>query len=171
MSPRAAWRLESLGFERVFDYEAGKTDWTGSGLPTEGEGAERPRPGMIAIPVATCRLGEPVREVEKRVEDADDTMCIVVTDDDVVLGRVTLGRLRSNPDAVVDDVMTPGPTTVRYDEEIVGLTVRMQDKEVGSILVTTPAGKLIGVMYRNVAEELLGDALDEYRAHQEHHDH
>ena len=35
MSPRAAWRLESLGFARVYDYVAGKADWMAAGLPTE----------------------------------------------------------------------------------------------------------------------------------------
>ena len=36
MSPRAAWRLEGLGFERVYDYVPGKADWFASGLPKEG---------------------------------------------------------------------------------------------------------------------------------------
>jgi hypothetical protein len=33
MSPRAAWRLEGLGFERVYDYVPGESDWFASGLP------------------------------------------------------------------------------------------------------------------------------------------
>ena len=33
MSPRAAWRLESLGFRNVHDYPAGKSDWMAAGLP------------------------------------------------------------------------------------------------------------------------------------------
>jgi 3-mercaptopyruvate sulfurtransferase SseA len=36
MSPRAAWRLEGLGFERVFDFVGGKAQWRERGLPTEG---------------------------------------------------------------------------------------------------------------------------------------
>ena len=36
MSPRAAWRLESFGFEQVYDYVAGKADWGAAGLPLEG---------------------------------------------------------------------------------------------------------------------------------------
>ena len=32
MSPRAAWRLESLGFSHVYDYVAGKIDWLAAGL-------------------------------------------------------------------------------------------------------------------------------------------
>ncbi|CAA9436614.1 MAG: hypothetical protein AVDCRST_MAG03-3653 [uncultured Rubrobacteraceae bacterium] len=34
-SPQAAGRLGSLGYENVFDYEEGKQDWIGAGLPTE----------------------------------------------------------------------------------------------------------------------------------------
>ncbi|MBK0400138.1 rhodanese-like domain-containing protein [Limibaculum sp. M0105] len=34
-SPRAAERMEKLGFKRVFDYEAGKDDWRKAGLPIE----------------------------------------------------------------------------------------------------------------------------------------
>jgi len=35
LSPRAAWRLESLGFKNVYDYTAGKLDWIGAGLPLD----------------------------------------------------------------------------------------------------------------------------------------
>ena len=34
-SPRAARRLEALGYGNVYDYEEGKQDWIGAGLPTE----------------------------------------------------------------------------------------------------------------------------------------
>ena len=34
-SPRAARRMEDLGYEHVFDYEAGKADWKQWGLPIE----------------------------------------------------------------------------------------------------------------------------------------
>ena len=37
MSPRAAWQLESFGFEQVYDYVAGKNDWISNGLPVEGD--------------------------------------------------------------------------------------------------------------------------------------
>ncbi len=40
MSPRAAWRLESLGFTRVYDYVAGKVDWFAAGFPREGRLAQ-----------------------------------------------------------------------------------------------------------------------------------
>ena len=44
MSPRAAWRLESLGFGDVYDYVAGKVDWMAAGLPIEGANAHHPAP-------------------------------------------------------------------------------------------------------------------------------
>jgi rhodanese-related sulfurtransferase len=34
-SPRAAKRLEQLGYETVYDYEAGKMDWKEAGNPIE----------------------------------------------------------------------------------------------------------------------------------------
>lgn len=34
-SPRAAERMEKLGYERVYDYVAGKMDWKEAGLPIE----------------------------------------------------------------------------------------------------------------------------------------
>jgi rhodanese-related sulfurtransferase len=34
-SPKAARRLEKLGYETVYDYEAGKVDWKQAGLPVE----------------------------------------------------------------------------------------------------------------------------------------
>lgn len=34
-SPKAAKRMDELGYERVYDYEAGKMDWKEAGLPVE----------------------------------------------------------------------------------------------------------------------------------------
>lgn len=34
-SPKAAARMEELGYDRVYDYEAGKEDWKSAGLPIE----------------------------------------------------------------------------------------------------------------------------------------
>ena len=47
MSPRAAARLESLGFTKVYDYEAGKSDWLAAALPSEGRLAGEPSAGDV----------------------------------------------------------------------------------------------------------------------------
>ena len=39
-SPQAARRLDALGYESVYDYEAGKQDWIEAGLPTESGAAK-----------------------------------------------------------------------------------------------------------------------------------
>ena len=55
MSPRAAWRLETLGFTKVHDYVAGKADWGAAGFPLEG--THGPRAGELARRDApTCAL-------------------------------------------------------------------------------------------------------------------
>jgi hypothetical protein len=45
MSPRAAWRLEALGFTHVYDYAPSKSDWFANGLPREGKAAAIPWAG------------------------------------------------------------------------------------------------------------------------------
>lgn len=164
MSPRAACRLESLGFTAVYDYAAGKTDWTGSGGPTEGTHADIPRPGRLTQPVATCTLTETVAVARDRVGTGD--MCIVISDDAIVLGRLRRDALEGAGDRVAADVMEPGPTTVRYDESLPGLVERMQKTRVGSIIVTEPSGRLVGVMYRRDAESVLEQLQ---QAHEHHH--
>src|SRR6266542_1433835 len=68
MSPRAACRLEQLGFPEVYDYTAGKADWLAHGLETEGEqaGVLRARHAVRAD-VVTASIEEPVGEVRARV--------------------------------------------------------------------------------------------------------
>ena len=63
MSPRAAWRLESLGFGDVYDYVAGKLDWMAAGLPTDGTNAQHPRAGDVA------RKDVPTAQLDERLGD------------------------------------------------------------------------------------------------------
>lgn len=65
--------------------------------------------------------------------------------------RVVLGRVRFDghvPSARVVDVMEPGPTTVRANEPLDPLLERMQKRQVDEIVVTTPEGRLLGVVRR-----------------------
>ncbi len=162
MSPRAACRLESLGFIDVYDYAAGKTDWTGSGLPTEGTHADIPRPGRFAKHVTTCRLDERLPVVGARAGAAG--LCVVTTDAGIVLGRLRKRELERDEDVPVETVMETGPTTVRYDEFLPDLVERMRKANVESILVTKPSGELVGLLYRRDAEAVLAQA-------HHHHEH
>src|SRR5919198_6066526 len=87
MSPRAAWRLETLGFREVYDYAAGKQDWAAAGLSTEGKLAELPRAGDVARrDVPTCRLDESVKTIRERVRASGLEACVVVNEERVVFG-------------------------------------------------------------------------------------
>ena len=68
MSARAAWRLETLGFDPVYRYTPGKVDWFAAGLPREGKLAALPRIGDAADrDVPTCGPRENVGEVRGRL--------------------------------------------------------------------------------------------------------
>ncbi len=82
-------------------------------------------------------------------------MCLVVTNDNVVLGRLRGKALRASQVAIVDEVMEEGPTTIRPDTLLDDIIPRMQQKRVASIVVTTPDGRLIGVLFRHDAEARL----------------
>ena len=144
MSPRAAWRLERLGFGPVYDYTAGKVDWIAAGWRTERapdgerralEAADRDPPTCAP----TARTGDLPRI---------GASVIVVNELQVVLGRVDTTAAAAHPDATAEDVMEPGPTTVRAHEPLEPLLVRMRDKRVHEMLVTTPDGVLLGVVPR-----------------------
>lgn len=51
--------------------------------------------------------------------------------------------------------MEPGPTTTRPDESLTKLVPRLRDKHVGRIIVSTPDGRLVGVVERQAAERAL----------------
>src|SRR3712207_9209034 len=87
MSPRAAWRLEDLGFEKVYDYAPGKADWFASGLPREGRLASLPIIGDAARrDVPTCAPAQKVESAWDRVRAAGSDACVVVNRDRIVLG-------------------------------------------------------------------------------------
>ena len=156
MSPRAACRLESLGFTKVYDYVAGKADWLAGGLPVEGKLADYPRAGSaVRRDVPTCRLTERVGDARDRVRASDHNQCVVTNDEGVVLGRLGARALDADPQATVEAVMESGPTTTRPDDPLEALAERLRERRVGSILITTPDGRLVGVLYRKDAEQRL----------------
>src|SRR5258708_11918772 len=114
MSPRAAWRLESLGFAEVYDYAAGKADWLAWGLPREGRAAQVPTVGEVARrDVTTCGLADRVTDAKARAQAAGFEACVVVNERRVVLGLLRSQELDADPDAVAEQVMRAGPTTYR----------------------------------------------------------
>ena len=158
MSERAAWRLESLGFSRVYHYAPGKDGWLAMGLPTEGPDAATPRAGEVADRDApTCAVHDRLGDVRDRLRAAGETSCIVVDDQRVILGRVRGESLESDPEQTVEAVMEAGPTTVRPSEPLAALIERMQKRKARSIVVSTAGGVLVGVLRREDGERRLAE--------------
>ena len=155
MSPRAAWRLESLGFTRVYDYVPGKTDWLAAGLPREGDAASIPLAGDVVEEVLTCYLHDRLADVQSRTARDRADRCVVVGDDGSVMGLLRPDRVDADDGVTVEQVMRPGPTTVRASEPLADLADRMKQAGVRTILVTTPEGRLIGLLHRDEAERVL----------------
>ena len=157
MSPRAAWRLEGLGFETVYDYVPGKADWFASGLPREGKLALSPTIGDAARrDVPTCAPVETIGVVRERVWKMGWDRCVVVNEKRVVLGLLREKELSSDPEAPVEEAMRNGPATFRPNEPVGKMAKRMQDREATAVLVTTSDGRLVGLLYREDAEHLAG---------------
>ncbi len=158
MSPRAAARLETLGFTKVYDYVAGKSDWLAAALPSKGTLANLPRAGdAVRGDDVVCHLGMRVRDCAGRVQDAGTDAVIVVDDHHVVIGRIRGRALAADPDALIGDVMQSGPSTIRPDTLLDTVVETLRDGNLKSTLVTDPEGRLIGTLYIEDAEHKLAE--------------
>lgn len=159
MSPRAACRLETLGFGRVYDYVPGKADWLAHGLPFEGSNAGRPTAGASArADVATAGLEEPMGAIRERVALTPYGFALVTSPDGILLGRLRRAALDGDPRARAEAVMEAGPSTVRPDVALAGLLERLRARKLATAIVTTPEGKLVGVVRR--ADTATGSSPD-----------
>ena len=158
MSPRAASRLASLGFEQVYDYVAGKADWGAAGLPLEGMNGSETRAGAhVRSDVPTCRLDDRLQVVCGRLEQGGWDTCFVVDDRRVVLGRLGRRTIRSGEDVSVEEAMTSGPSTIRPSARLRDVVERMRTQNLTNLPVTTSDGRLTGLLTRRDAEEALRD--------------
>jgi predicted transcriptional regulator len=155
MSPRAAWRLESLGFTEVYEYSAGKSDWGAYGLPLEGNASPSVRIGDIARrDVPTCGFQDTVRVARARAKDWGT--CIVVNEQRVVFGRMFKTELDGDPNGRVGDVMRAGTSTFRPNVSVTEMLEYMDRRQHESSLVTTSDGRLVGLVQREDAERAAG---------------
>ena len=153
MSPRAACRLETIGFEQVYDYTAGKVDWLARGIATEGEKATEPRAvHFVRDDAVTCALDEQIGGVAGSVAASPYGFGLVVSDGGVLLGRLRRAMLEGDPQAVAAEVMEPGPSTVRANVPAVELRERLRSRDLRTAIVTTPEGVLLGVVRRRDLE-------------------
>jgi len=149
MSPRAAWRLESLGFKQVFDFEAGKLDWLAAGLPIEGTDAHIARVGDVArkdVPTAT--MDERLSDVRERAASLGRDAVVVVNEQNIVMGLLRAKELQQEGDCTVEQAMRPGPSTFRSYVSAKEVAEFMVEHKLDSSPITTSDGKLVGLLYQ-----------------------
>jgi CBS domain-containing protein len=147
MSPRAAWRLESLGFSEVYAYRVGKLDWMAAGLPTEGTNARRERAGDLARKdTPTCGLQDRLSEVRDRARTLGWDAVVVVNDERVVLGLLRSKELDMDGDRPIAQAMRPGPSTFRPFVSAEEMAHFMVEHRLESSPITTSDGRLVGLL-------------------------
>jgi CBS domain-containing protein len=156
MSSRAAARLATLGFEQVYDYVAGKADWSAAGLPLAGPAASVPRAGDLARTDApTCTLADDLGTVRTRVRASSWDTCIVLDENRVVIGRLGRRAIAADDESSVEGAMFEGPGTIRPDLTLERIVERLRERDLKMAVVTTSDGRLVGVLRRDEAEAAL----------------
>ena len=162
MSPRAAARLDSMGFTQVYDYVAGKADWGSAGLPIEGRNGSETRAGAhVRREVPTCRLDDRLQDVCDKIGESGWDTCSVVDERRVVLGRIGRRAIRGRANVSAEEAMTPGPSTIRPSARLVTVVERMRRQKLTNIPVTTSDGRLVGLLVREDAERAVADLPDD----------
>lgn len=149
MSPRAACRLTTLGFTQVHDYVAGKADWLARNQPVEGTAADAPRIGRhLRGDVVTARPDDPIGGVRARVKRSPHPFALVTTSDASLLGRLRSTTLaQADPALPADEVMEPGPSTLRPHEATPEIRDRLVERGLSYAIVTDPDGRLLGTIH------------------------
>ncbi|MFI2432609.1 CBS domain-containing protein [Streptomyces sp. NPDC018693] len=161
LSPRAAARLEQLGFRQVYDYVPGKADWLAAGLPREGQAAATALAGDVADPgVFICTVDQPLDDVVAMLDETGRGTCVVVDDEQVVVGLLRHEDTAHRTGGTVEDAMRLGPATVRADEPLGPLLERMTRAGTEAVPVTDPEGRLLGLLEREHIERALAVRRD-----------
>lgn len=123
----------------------------------EGKGAHYAVAGEVADrnAVLACRVGDPVGDMADKLDSVAHDYCVVLNDQDIVLGRMRKRNVQGPADEAVELVMEPGPTTLRPKEPAKALLERMKKKKVPAVIVTTKNGRLLGAATQEALERLV----------------
>lgn len=160
LSARAAWRLESMGFQEVYRYTAGKTDWIAGGLDTEGTDANKPRlKQLLRKNVMTCTSRDRLGALKNRRGHAND-LCVVLNDRNIVLGAISGEAWQKNPLMTAGEAMDPAPLTFRPSMDRTEALRDLRKLDLKQVLITTSDGELLGVVSRSQRTNHKGDHVE-----------
>jgi predicted transcriptional regulator len=106
--------------------------------------------------------------VAERVRAAGWEVCVVVSEERVVLGLLRGEQLEGDPSTPIEKAMRPGPSTFRPHVPIAEMARYMLEHDLPGAPITTGDGILVGVLRREDAAQA---ALAWQRQHGEEHDH
>jgi Mg/Co/Ni transporter MgtE len=107
--------------------------------------------------VATCLLDTPIGDVVREIDASPYGFALVTAADGTLLGRLRHSQLDgADPHTPAEELMNPGPSTVRADLAVDELRKRLDAKDLKTAIVSTPEGKLIGVVTRHALGEADG---------------
>jgi Mg/Co/Ni transporter MgtE len=131
----------------------GKVDWLAHNLPVEGERADPPTAGrLLREDVVRCDPGERASDVRARLERSPYPFALVTGAAGSLLGRVRGSALDSEGDRPVGEIMELDPSTVRPHRAAKELAERLAADDLRWAIVTTPEGRLLGVVWREELE-------------------
>jgi Mg/Co/Ni transporter MgtE len=130
----------------VYDYVAGKADWLGMGMPSEGALADATIQS-VAQKVSVCTLQETVAAVKSRVAD-DWNISVVIDKQRIVLGVLEF-PITGESDRAIIDLMKPAPLTFRPSVLIEEAIEYFDHSKRTVILVTKSTGELIGAIRKS----------------------
>lgn len=99
--------------------------------------------------VVTCALGDDAATVRERIRGSRYGFAIVTGCGDVVLGRLRASVIDASAGGTAEELMDPGPSTVRADLPAAELAKRLDARDLRTAVVTNPEGVLIGVVLRD----------------------
>ena len=76
-----------------------------------------------------------------------------------MLGLIGRRAIRSREDITAEQAMALGPSTIRPSARLKDVVERMRRQNLTSLPVTTPDGRLLGLLTRADAEATLDDAV------------
>jgi len=82
--------------------------------------------------------------------------CVVVDTDQIVLGLLDAEAL--GDDALVEQAMREGPTTMRPHVPVEDAADRLKRRDADAIVITTSSGRLVGILRRSDIVPRAGEA-------------
>jgi predicted transcriptional regulator len=142
----------------VYDYEGGKMDWLAFGQPSAGTAAAEPTLGdLVQREAPRCSPTDRLADLSGRMAEGW-TLCAVVNEVGILLGRIRRRHLDEKPEARAEEVMENGPATYRPSTPAAELLERMKSKGFEAAFVTDSDGRLWGLVSRADLERALGEA-------------